>query len=199
MSKGNRSCKDSPQNLTPILSTRSLASDNPSSGNKAIAVSGPSGSGKTELICRLLDWFGPQGLTVAVLKHSHHPEVGDDGKDTWRYRQAGARLVALAAPGLVQVTRRFPVEPPLEDVLAALAPEADLILVEGYKSSLIPKLALVDRRGGQQLPDYPRIIALVSPVPLATSLPVFQPHQVGAIGRFILDFLRPGPGREGKG
>ncbi|MDO9070754.1 MAG: molybdopterin-guanine dinucleotide biosynthesis protein MobB, partial [Deltaproteobacteria bacterium] len=50
---------------------------------------GSSNSGKTELICRLLEWFSAQGLRAAVLKHSHHQHLGDDGKDTWRYRQAG--------------------------------------------------------------------------------------------------------------
>ena len=182
--------------MSPSLNSRPLPNDHPFSGFRAIAISGPSGSGKTELLCRLLDWFGSRGRTVAVLKHTHHQEVGDEGKDTWRYRQAGARLVALAAPGLLQTTRSFAAEPPLEEVLAALAPEADLILVEGYKASQLPKLALVDGRGGAALPDYPRIIALVSPVPLASPLPRFHPQQVEDIGRFILDFLGADPGRE---
>ena len=103
---------------------------------------GTSNTGKTELICRLLEWFAAQGLRVAVLKHSHHQHLGDDGKDTWRYRQAGGRLVALAAPGLLQITRSGPEEPPLDEILAELAPDADLILVEGYKTSDLPKVGL---------------------------------------------------------
>ena len=79
---------------------------------KALSIVGFSGSGKTELICRLLDWLVRQGLKVAVLKHTHHHDPGDQGKDTWRFRQAGARVVALAAPGLLQVSHAFPEEPP---------------------------------------------------------------------------------------
>lgn len=163
-----------------------------------MAISGPSGSGKTHLICRLLPWFHGQGLSVAVLKHTHHRGVGDDAKDTGRFRHAGARAVALAAPGLLQVTRSFPEDPPLESVLAELAREADLILVEGYKSSGLPKLALTNPEIGG-LPDYPRIIALVSAIPLDSSLPVFPPGDVEAIGRFILEFLAitPHPRTEG--
>jgi molybdopterin-guanine dinucleotide biosynthesis protein MobB len=114
----------------------------PAPRDKAIAIVGPSNSGKTELICRLLEWFTAHELRVAVLKHSHHEQLGDDGKDTWRYRQAGGRLVALAAPGLLQITRSGPGEPGLTAVLAELAPAVDLILVEGYKTSDLPKVGL---------------------------------------------------------
>jgi molybdopterin-guanine dinucleotide biosynthesis protein B len=150
---------------------------------------GTCNSGKTELICRLLEWFGNQGLKVAVLKHSHHQQIGDDGKDTWRYRQAGSRLVALAAPGLLQITRSSVEEPPLDAILAELAPGADLILVEGYKTSDLPKVGLASPDAASPLPDYPCLLAWVSPRPLPTRLPVFNPLEVAAIGRFIQDQL----------
>jgi molybdopterin-guanine dinucleotide biosynthesis adapter protein len=146
---------------------------------------GSSNSGKTELICRLLEWFTAQGLRVAVLKHSHHQHLGDDGKDTWRYRQAGARLVALAAPGLLQITRSSSQEPPLDVILAEMAPGADLILVEGYKTSDLPKVGLAPPDAASPLPDYPCLLAWVSARPLPTPLPVFNPLEVAAIGRFI--------------
>jgi len=156
---------------------------------KAIAIVGSSNSGKTELICRLLEWFVAQGVRVAVLKHSHHQQVGDDGKDTWRYRQAGGRLVALTAPGLVQITRACPGEPSLPAVLAELAPAVDLILVEGYKTSDLPKVGLAPPEAASPLPDYPRLVAWVSALPLATPLPVFHPRQVAELGRFIQNQL----------
>jgi molybdopterin-guanine dinucleotide biosynthesis protein B len=146
---------------------------------------GPSNSGKTELICGLLKWFAVQGVKVAVLKHSHKQHLGDDGKDTWRYRQAGGELVALAAPGLLQINRASPGEPSLPAVLAELAREVDLVLVEGYKTSDLPKIRVVGPEAAPSLPDYPRQVAWVSPVPLATDLPVFDPRQVAEIGRFI--------------
>ena len=161
----------------------------PAPRDKAIAIVGSSNSGKTELICRLLEWFTNQGIRVAVLKHSHHQQIGDDGKDTWRYRQAGARLAALAAPGLLQITRSSAEEPPLSMILAELAPAADLILVEGYKTSDLPKVGLAPPDAASPLPDYPRLIAWVSPRPLPTHLPVFNPLQVAEIGRFIQDQL----------
>lgn len=125
---------------------------------------------------------------MAVVKHTFKQNLGDEGKDTGRYRRAGAPLVALVAPGVLQVTRAFPGEPPLAEVLATLTPDADLVLVEGYKSSPLPKVALVPR-GEANPPDYPHLLALVSPEPLAASLPVFQPEQVPELGRFLLKFL----------
>ena len=159
---------------------------------KAVAIVGPSNSGKTVLICLLVEWFQTQGLEVAVLKHSHHPHLGDTGKDTGRYRRAGARNVALAAPGLLQITRSLPADPPVEEVLSSWAPDADLILVEGYKSSALPKIALVGPKLEKVLPDYSQVIALVCEEPTESRLPVFTPRQVADLGRFIQEFLSRG-------
>jgi molybdopterin-guanine dinucleotide biosynthesis protein MobB len=156
---------------------------------KAIAFVGPSGSGKTELICRLSAWFQDRGLRVAVLKHTHKETLGDEGKDTWRYRQTGVRLVALAAPGALQITRTLAEEAPLQEILALMAPEADLILVEGYKSGPLPKVVLT-APGQDATLDYPQIIALVSPeANSAGGVPVFRPGQIAALGEFLRKFL----------
>jgi molybdopterin-guanine dinucleotide biosynthesis protein B len=163
---------------------------------KAVAIVGPSNSGKTELICRLLGWFQSQGLEAAVLKHSHKPNLGDQVKDTGRYRRAGAKNLALAGPGLLQITRCLPEDPSVEQVLAAWVPDADLILVEGYKSSALPKIALVGSRLEQVLPDFSQVIALVSTDPWESRLPVFAPHQVAELGRFIQNFLFSGHEQE---
>jgi molybdopterin-guanine dinucleotide biosynthesis protein MobB len=172
-----------------LITSPPAAPATPALRHKALAIVGPSNSGKTELICRLLEWFTAQGLRPAVLKHSHHQHLGDDGKDTWRYRQAGAWLVGLAAPGLIQITRSGPGEPPLQMILAEMAQAADLILVEGYKTSDLPKVGLAPPEAASPLPDYPRLVAWVSARPLPTHLPVFHPLQVAAIGRFIQDQL----------
>ena len=150
---------------------------------------GPSGSGKTELICRLLEWFQAQGLKVAILKHSHKLNLGDESKDTGRYHQAGARIVALAAPGLLQVTRYLPEDPPLATVLDALAPGVDLILVEGYKTSPLPKVALVGLKLENILPNISHVIALVSSDPVDSPLPVFHPRQAAELCAFLMTYL----------
>ena len=158
-------------------------------GSKAISFVGPSGSGKTALICRLVPWFKAQGLEVAVLKHTHKQYLGEARKDTGRFAQAGARLVDLAGPGGLQITRYSSADPPLETVLAALAPEADLILVEGYKGSSLPKVALVGPGVEDVLPDLSQVIALISTEPIDSPLPVFNPQQTAELGAFLKKYL----------
>jgi molybdopterin-guanine dinucleotide biosynthesis protein MobB len=168
-----------------------IQSTNASASIKAIAFVGRSNTGKTELICRLLPRLVARGLRLAVLKHSHHPNLdrGDRGKDTWRYRQAGAQTVALAAPGLLQVTCSFSGEPSLEQILSSLAAQADLVLVEGYKTGPLPKVAVLAPDDQPEAPDYPNLIALVSERPVNSPLPVFQPHQVEELGHWLYDYL----------
>ena len=174
----------SPPETLDVKSDSSLASP------RVIGIVGFSNSGKTELICRLLPLLTARGLKVAVLKHSHHPGLYrlDEGKDTWRYRQAGAHAVALAAPGLVQVTRSFPEEPSLQQALAMLAGQADLIVVEGYKTGPLPKVAVLGPEEGEA-PDYPNLIALVSDKPVNSPLPVFQRNQVDELATWLHDYL----------
>jgi molybdopterin-guanine dinucleotide biosynthesis protein MobB len=175
----------SPPKLTTFQADKTCASI------KAVAIVGRSNTGKTELICRLIPRLAARGLRVAVLKHSHHPDLdpGDQGKDTWRYRQAGAQTVALAAPGLWHVTHVFSGEPPLEQVLPSLAAAADLVLVEGYKTGPLPKVAVLGPDDRPEAPDYSLLIALVSEWPVDSPLPVFQPQQVEELGHCLYDYL----------
>ena len=112
-----------------------------------MAIAGFSNCGKTELICKLSSLATERGFQVAAVKHSHKTlEVDQPGKDTWRFRQAGARTVALAGPGLLQVTYFRPEDLAAEAVLAALPGDVDFVLVEGYKHGPWPKIVFRPRR-----------------------------------------------------
>jgi molybdopterin-guanine dinucleotide biosynthesis protein MobB len=157
---------------------------------RAIAVSGPANSGKTTLICRLIPWLTGQGLQVAVLKHSHKDAARLAGPVAGGLGRAGTRAVGLAAPGWLEVTR-FPMgDPPVAEVLNVLGRQADLVMVEGYKSGPLPKIVLTDPAAPAVVPAYPGAIAVVSRAPLETSHPVFHPEDTEALGKFILEFLK---------
>lgn len=160
---------------------------------RTVCLQGPAGPVKTRLLAALVSWFAAQGLKVAVVHLSPELESGDTGKDTWKFRQAGANPVALAAPGLCQITyvilenRDFA----LKQALAVLAPTSDLILVDGPAPGRTPRVIILEAGSSPHPPDDSEIIALISPGRQATpgSPPVFQPAQIPELGRHILNCL----------
>src|SRR5690606_26112138 len=66
-----------------------------------LAFAGHSGSGKTTLITALVRALAGRGVRVAVIKHGHGFDVDRPGKDSWRFRMAGAHSVVLASSGEV--------------------------------------------------------------------------------------------------
>lgn len=92
---------------------------------RIFGICGRSGQGKTTLIEALLPWFSARGLVVNVVKHSHHSiELEPPGKDSARYRAAGAGEVLIASPYRYAIVRELhdAPEPPLADLVARLAP-----------------------------------------------------------------------------
>ena len=108
-----------------------------------LAVSGVKNSGKTTLIQRLLPYLAESGLRVAVIKHDGHRfEADPSDTDTGRYFAAGAYAAAIFDGEKYKRIERRRVE---EKDLIAQFPEADLILLEGFKRSAWPKLEVVIR------------------------------------------------------
>ena len=169
--------------------TSSAPSPIPARPVPVIAIVGYANCGKTTLICRLLTLASRQGLRAAAVKHSHKAiDPEPPGKDTWRFRQAGAKSVALAAPGLLQVIHTGVDDPPLSAVLAALPGDLDLVLVEGYKHSHLPKLVFVSPAAAP-LTGLSNIVAYLSDAPLDTPLPVFGRDEVEGIWKFLQAWL----------
>lgn len=160
-----------------------------------IAICGPSGSGKTELICRLIAWFKEHGLKVAVLKHGHERKKIAESQEARAYHTAGAQAVALAGPCVVQITLYQSGEPDPDEILKELSAQADLVIVEGFKHSHLPRIILAKPQAETGPVDREGIIAWVSREPADLPKPVFHPDEIGRIGAFILEFVkRPGKG-----
>jgi molybdopterin-guanine dinucleotide biosynthesis protein B len=89
-----------------------------------IQLVGRSGSGKTSAIASAVEILKGRGVRVAVVKHSHH-DIDVKGKDTKRFREAGADLVIFSGPkGCVMF---FPCNP----LDAISASGVQVVLVEG--------------------------------------------------------------------
>lgn len=157
-----------------------------------LAISGVKNSGKTTLICALLKIFSEKGLRVAVIKHDGHDFDADvPGTDTYRQLQAGAVGTVIFSPEKSMIVKKKHGQR-AEDFMG-LFPEADLILLEGFKDSGYPKLELV-RAGNsyRSVCDPSKLLAIVTDLPegeLARTdrriplLPLDEPEKVAA---FIL-------------
>jgi molybdopterin-guanine dinucleotide biosynthesis protein B len=152
---------------------------------KVLGIAGYSGSGKTTLLEKIIPLLKQHGLRVSVIKHAHHDfDIDRPGKDSFRHREAGAHEVMIASGhrwALMHELRQE-VEPSLEELYTRLSP-CDLVLVEGYKLSPIPKLEVHRTETNHALlyPNDPNIIAVVTDskatLPLLT-LDIDAPQQV---------------------
>ncbi len=152
---------------------------------------GHSGCGKTTLVEKLIPELSRRGLRVATIKHAHHKVVLDTpGKDSWRYKQAGAAMSMLVTSNELQlvaeaVDRREPSE-----LAQRFLGEADIVLAEGFSHASGKKIEVLRR----ECANEPRckvedgLIAMVSDVSEAYPLlPHFALNDAAGIADFLLN------------
>lgn len=112
-----------------------------------LAVSGSKNAGKTHLVEQLIAELVARGVDLAVVKHDAHAHMKIDyeGKDTWRYRQAGAPRIGVIGPlgrVVMDYSQPFLTGQPAEEAIQRLFPDVVLILVEGFKDHALPRIKL---------------------------------------------------------
>ena len=124
-----------------------------------IGFSGYSGAGKTTLIESLIPILRRKGLRVCVIKHDGHEfEMDREGKDTFRFTKAGADEVMISSKTRSAALRQSPRT--LEEMISDS--KADIILVEGYKASDIPKIWVTSKRTGHaRMPENSGYVAII--------------------------------------
>ncbi len=151
---------------------------------------GYSGSGKTTLIEKLIPLFVQKGLQVSLIKHAHHTfDVDQAGKDSYRHRHAGCTEVLVTSSrrwALMHELHGAP-EPGLHEQIRQLSP-CDLLLVEGFKHAIIPKLEIYRAQTGESMlhPHDDNIVAVASDAKVDTRLPQFDLSAPHPIADFIL-------------
>jgi molybdopterin-guanine dinucleotide biosynthesis protein B len=154
---------------------------------------GWSGSGKTTLIEQLIPRLVLEGLRVSLIKHAHHAfEVDHPGKDSFRHRHAGCAEVLVTSGvrwALMHELRGAP-ELSMDEALDRLS-TCDLVLVEGYKRSPLPKLEIHRPALGKPVlhTTDPRIIAVATDEPERFrdgGPPVFALDAYDEIATFVL-------------
>lgn len=158
----------------------------------ALGITGAPGAGKTTLIERLIPALRARGMTVAVVKHHSHMDATDEeGTDTWRSERAGAVGTVLVGPAGLVKRKRASEARLLDQALAEIGP-ADVVLVEGFGQSALPKL-LVCRSGvssDRPAPADP-VLAVVGEAagcqPPQSGMRRFGWDEIDALAGFILE------------
>ena len=161
----------------------------------AIAIVGNSGAGKTTLLERLIPALKRKGLRVGAVKHdAHRFDIDHPGKDSHRLTASGADTMVITSPSMLAMVKRYSAPPPIEELLERYFTDMDLILVEGFRGSSLPKIevhrkafrsALICR--GER--NDPGLAAVASDEPLDLDVPVLDLNDPEAIARFIVSFL----------
>ena len=154
---------------------------------KVISIVGHSGSGKTTLIEKLLPVLNAAGLKVATIKHTHHQVPLDTpGKDSWRFKQAGAVASMLVTPQALQLVADMPAPHDPVALAQRYFSAVDLVLAESFSQADCPKIEVLRAACCAEPRCNEGLIALVTDVAGAhPELPHFAADDVDGIAQFI--------------
>ena len=130
---------------------------------------------------------------MSAIKNAHHGfDMDRPGKDSYRYRDAGAGQVLIATGDRWALLTETPTgHATLDDLLGELAP-CDLVIVEGFKSEgRLPRIE-VRRSSVTDPPIYaldPNVIAVAADFALDCPLPVLDLNDPDKIVAFITQRL----------
>jgi molybdopterin-guanine dinucleotide biosynthesis protein B len=155
-----------------------------------IGIAGWSGAGKTTLLTRVIPCLTARGLRVSTIKHAHHTfDIDQPGKDSHAHRQAGATEVLISSPNRFALMHelRGDGEWALDALLEKLSP-VDLVLVEGFKTQVHPKLEVFRAVVGKPPlhPEDENIVAVASDEPLEARVPVVSLDDIEAVSDILV-------------
>lgn len=160
------------------------------SKQKVIAISGVKNSGKTTLIEKLIPLLKGKDLKIATIKHDGHdfqPDV--EGTDSYRHARAGAYGTGIFSNNRWMVIK----EEKDIDVKSLIQefPEADLVILEGFKFSDYPKVEIV--RGGNSKTPVSKeetVLCYVSDLSkFNKDIPQFNLNEVKDLADFLYEYV----------
>jgi molybdopterin-guanine dinucleotide biosynthesis protein MobB len=118
-----------------------------------VAAIGTSGSGKTTTLEYLVSRLSAEGYRVGSVKHVHHAgfTMDKEGTNTWRYAQAGAKVIVAISPDETAIIKKTQTDAnDFSQITALLEQEQlDVVFVEGFhqlvgKRTDVPKIVTAD-------------------------------------------------------
>jgi len=152
-----------------------------------------SGTGKTTLVESLVKLGTEQNLLVGALKHdAHRFEIDKPGKDSHRFAAAGAAATMIVSAEKLALIRRHDTAPPVDELIATHFNDCDLVLVEGWKMSSLPRIEVHRPVLGNSLlcrtdTRDPHLVAVASDAPVDVDVPVLDLNSPADILAFIME------------
>jgi molybdopterin-guanine dinucleotide biosynthesis protein MobB len=147
---------------------------------------GDSGAGKTTLLEKVVRELKGRGYRVAVIKHAHHDfQIDHEGKDSWRFAQAGSDCIVISSPARVAMIQQRPSEPPLDELVGLVAGRVDIVLTEGFRGSGKPQVLVARGALGPDL-EQSEHLAIVSDERSDSRAPHFEFAAVPQLVDFLL-------------
>ena len=153
-----------------------------------VSIVGKSDSGKTTLIEKLIPELIRRGYRIATVKHDVHGfEVDREGKDSWRHKQSGAHTVVISSSKKVALIRDVEKDLTLEEIREKLIQDVDLILSEGYKKDVQPKIEIFRKEKHKELlcTKKDNLIAIVSNKKFNVGVSCFPLDDIKGVADFI--------------
>jgi molybdopterin-guanine dinucleotide biosynthesis protein MobB len=161
-----------------------------------ISIVGYSNSGKTRLLEKMIPILKAKGYTIGIIKHSGHDfSLDQPGKDTYKYKQAGADGVVLVGSGQIGYLGNIDESEGLNlnRIEQTFFSDRDIVLTEGFKKGDKPKIAVLTRGEEEQLfkEVEGNIIATVGEIPFRSDLPHFKTDDSEGLVQMLEDrFLK---------
>ncbi len=154
-----------------------------------VSIVGKSDSGKTTLIEKLIIELSRLGWRVATIKHNRHGfEIDHEGKDSWRHRRAGAVTTVLASPDRIAVIEDTDGDYGLAEITERYIRNADIVLVEGYKTNPYPKIEVYrsEIRKERLCGPEDNLMALAVDQPFTAEVPCFDRDNTAGLADLIV-------------
>jgi molybdopterin-guanine dinucleotide biosynthesis protein B len=155
-----------------------------------LSVVGYSDSGKTTYLERLIPELTKRGVRIIAVKHDVHGfDVDTPGKDSYRLKQAGAATSIISSPKKIAVIADTDHDLSLSEIRDRFGHDADLILSEGYKNDIHPKIEVFREGIHSSLlcSGDDSLFALAADTNPTTSVPVFPLDDPSPMAELIVE------------
>ena len=153
-----------------------------------VSIVGKSDSGKTTLLEKLVKELKNRGYRVGTIKHDAHSfEIDHEGKDSWRHKKAGAAVSIISSAEKIGIVMDCDHDHTLSELRDKLVRDVDIILSEGYKREVHPKIEVYrsERRQEMLCGSDDNLLAIAGDRPFDLGVPCVDINDAAQLAEII--------------